>query len=180
MQSNSTCSAKNGGCNSRLRWRFWMTAVLFLLGLGCLLQLNGRFFDNTIAFIALGIVSLLIWMPLASEKPKRLSVYVMISLHDGLSRNCTVRFTPVAGHLLPISSAKRRGPPRRPMGVRSTVLDTAALAGLISMPRRTATSACDGVSDLGTQTMIAMTKSPGIIAGTLRMSAGHRSRKLTM
>jgi hypothetical protein len=52
--------------------------------------------------------------------------------------NDTLSRTPVAGHLRATSTAMRRGPPRRPMGVLATLRCSIALAEFTSIARRAA------------------------------------------
>ena len=74
----------------------------------------------------------------------------------GLSRNWTVSRTPVEGHLCPITTASRRGPPRRPTGVRARMRWSSAFSGLISTLRRRTLAACSGVRARGLQTILDM------------------------
>ena len=74
----------------------------------------------------------------------------------GVSMNETLRRTPLAGHFRATTTAMRRGPPRRPMGVRTTLRRSAALSGLTSTARLAAAASLSSGRLLGRQTMRAM------------------------
>src|SRR5215207_4071328 len=71
----------------------------------------------------------------------------------GLSRNCTDSLTPETGHRRPITTASRRGPPRRPIGVRSTGRPCWAFDGLICTARRAAEVRREAGRDRGIHTI---------------------------
>lgn len=75
---------------------------------------------------------------------------------EELSRNETLNRTPVAGHFRAMTTAMRRGPPRRPMGERATMRLSDAFSGFTSTARRSAAASLSSGRLFGRQTIMDM------------------------